>query len=456
MELFCVSHQGSAVLYDVETGTIISDATFDGGAKYILQCDNNNEPFVFKGKKRLYIDDIDVSVLQVDEGVKVVNLVRDARFASSTTSSGPICFDREEAREWETFLFIDAKSYARLKDIRATRFLSLDKKSIITFDDKMRDGCIYVGSAAYPLLRNITNISNFSERLILEDAGFRVSVFERYEPLVYYTCFGSDARFELFAESVLSLVRAGQYVGDVLLVTDRPDAHKFLPENFNIRLILFLTSASSMDDFYFSRYDVFQYHDINKYTSVLYVDTDVLFFNDVNIVLKKICISKKICVGSEEYNDLIVSPVSILSIANAQGADLFRGDNFDCAYRYGFNSGIIGFRPTPDIKVAFDLVQHTRRKIYELGLHELDQPVANYIFHKMEIVDYDTISGYIAVGSESVISCHKRAAEMFVIVHFWRIPSDRRIAFAKKCNEFLEQKVVLEASFPLTVFSHIQ
>lgn len=381
------------------------------------------------------------------------HLLADARFGCARRPGDVVTFDRDEPHAWETFIFAPCDWFEALRSRLSGRLLSIDRHELLTIETSIDAGQLRTGNARFDLVTNLEAFAQFDRALVLRQEGYRFSMFRRYRPLVYFACSGEPPAFELLRESLRSLTRTGRYDGDICIITDRIELAAGLAADFPNPITVLSVELPDSDDYYFARYRIFDLPDFETYTAVIYVDTDVIFQDDVHILLRRICLSHGICVGSEEYEDIIVVPVSLIDVAPSLGSHLFAGDPFRTGYRYGFNSGIIGFAPSPAVEQAFRLVLETKERLLADGRRELDQPVANYVFRKCELVDFTTISGYVAVGAKDAIHYHARPAERCVIVHFWRVAAAERHAVMQRVNAYLAARHALDADLALPIFS---
>jgi hypothetical protein len=101
--------------------------------------------------------------------------------------------------------------------------------------------------------------------------------------LVYYLLYGDDIKyFNMLKLSILTLVKNGNYKGDILIITDNiNDRIKEIDIDNNVYVMV-----SNMNDFNGTkslfRYYIFNFEFIDNYDKILYIDTDVLISKDIN------------------------------------------------------------------------------------------------------------------------------------------------------------------------------
>ena len=84
---------------------------------------------------------------------------------------------------------------------------------------------LHVGDLAVDLRYQLPfDLANWPNRLTLLRDGWRIEQICRYQPLVYYSAFGSPDHHEQFAVSVRSLIEFGRYQGPILSLTDQTPA----------------------------------------------------------------------------------------------------------------------------------------------------------------------------------------------------------------------------------------
>ena len=115
--------------------------------------------------------------------------------------------------------------------------------------------------------------------------------------------------------------------------------------------------------------------------------------------------------------------------SEAVGRRLFLADGTWPKEEFGFNSGVIGFRNMEVAREAFMLIETAIRRMSFVGLSYswIDQPVANYVLAKLSMVDADTISDLIDVGTQDGSYSYAGSSGEAILIHFWSTwPSMRR------------------------------
>ena len=140
-----------------------------------------------------------------------------------------------------------------------------------------------------------------------------------------------------------------------------------LPIVYQILDLHTLTEASS------SKLNIFQYKDIDLYTKILYLDTDVLINSDINVLFEQEISAHKLYALEEN----VISDIN-------HGSQFFRTSNINKDVT-AFSAGILYFHNSPAMKALFrDINKHMAEyiektkisKIYKLVCHE--QPFVIY------------------------------------------------------------------------------
>jgi len=397
----------------------------------------------------------EIDVTLTENNISKFSMREGGFYASTPPEGGKVLFNRPERGDWEYFYLIDIDFYYAINYLRNTKLFDIDNNRLA--EAHIYDGMINVIDQAFPIMGNIEYILSFYKEkndLCLFKNSYQFSSFSRYNPLLYIACFGDETRFKTAQACLDSFVEIGAYAGDICIITDLASPPLSLPTNYAGKLIITKFVPSGEWEYYFARYKIGLLDRIGSYGPILYVDTDVCCISDINILLQKVQLSGKICVGSEEYPEYIVYPPSLLKFAPSMGSELFEGDQYNPAFHFGFNSGIIAFPSYSIVENAFSLVWKIRGDLPQnLKKHTLDQPIANYVFHKLGIVDYNTISGHILVGSSEALTPHNRPSENQILVHFWRSSSDNRTTDIRNMIEMKAKQKTIEKDYNFNMFS---
>jgi hypothetical protein len=129
-----------------------------------------------------------------------------------------------------------------------------------------------------------------------------------------------------------------------------------------------------------SRFDIFNFDLVNKYNNILYLDTDIIINNDINLIFE-LCKEDKLY-ASYESGFKIDDPIH----GNNWGKRLFTQDELDkIEDKNGFNSGVLLFKNGPNVRKIFNNMLKDTRNLIETEIY--DQEFLNYHFLTTSLVD---------------------------------------------------------------------
>ncbi|MBB2200732.1 hypothetical protein [Gluconacetobacter tumulisoli] len=426
-----VAHTGSLIAVDPEGMFHIIPGFLHQDGRPLLRCDAALRPCVARDGALVPIDGLACSDPQWTDGAARIGLRRGDRYGSVHPNGTEIEFDRDTQQGWEYFLLLPEADLPAIARFAERAWLVPDAGQVVTPARATALCAIHAGKSEYRIDENIQALRALppdATDVVLTRRTYCIGRFVAYRPLVYYACFGADAQFALLRASLDALLAVGRYDGDLCIITDRDDLRDWIPERFAGTLHILRKTPTRHEEFWRSRYEIADLEGIGAYGPILYVDTDVCAVADISIILHRIALSGKICVGTEEYPASITNPPSLLTVADSMGGTLFRMDGHDPGYRFGFNSGIIGFASMRIARDPFRRVAGTMDRLLRAGtwIPFMDQAVANYLFHKLGIVDTETLSGHVQAGTPTRLYSHVRPADTQVLVHFWATPGKDR------------------------------
>jgi hypothetical protein len=279
-----------------------------------------------------------------------------------------------------------------------------------------------IGSLGVDLRWNLPlELSEFPHRLTLLRDGWRVDQVYRYRPLVYYAAFGDPAIIQQFALNLRSLVTAGEYEGDVAILTDRSidEIRALAPPMMRGSLVVLRSEARDRIGGMAARLAISGWRDAWTFQPLLYVDTDIIFDRPITPMLYAIAQSDRIAAPMEPHASLAESVFV--------GSNLLLDDGCDPGSSMGFNSGTLGIPNLGRHSHTIELIGRIlRNRASILGRHSMpvaEQPIANYVSFRLANFDTDLITPYVRLSGDTVDPQDRQG-----IVQFCWVPgTDKRV-----------------------------
>lgn len=324
--------------------------------------------------------------------------------------------DREKPQSWEYFFIIPAEKINNVMYLLRGCFLS--EQSSIPQKAQITNKNIVIGDEVFSLVDNINYEFENGNQILLWKDMWATKRFFKFNPCVYYCCFG-DYYFEQLNVSLESLYEIGRYEGDVVVITDKDFefVKNKLGSNFRSNTIVINFSALSKFDTYYARYFIHKMSEFNDYSSILYVDCDVVFDENVYGFLMDIAKSNKISAQMEVF--------SLKNRSDAVGARILNSIDMVAKVELGFNSGILAIPNATRFSKEFDrLIATIRRYAKKNGrgsLSHFDQAIFNYIAEIYpDFMDYSLVTPKVRWFSDG----HMRGGDKKLgMTHFWGTPS---------------------------------
>ncbi|KXV22408.1 hypothetical protein AD935_04085 [Gluconobacter japonicus] len=307
-------------------------------------------------------------------------------------------FTTKNLLSWENFALLALETFIWLQEaqketwIESTTgkevfFKNFDKINSETFIDCNFDVYNLSGRPGPILLKD----SN-KNRILMFDSFKRKRSFNKLNPLVYFCVFGSDKYYKCAALAIISLRKFGSYSGKIFLISDRPQEEtlKFLPVEFRSNIEIKNTSGNSP---IFERYNIYD-HDIEQYSPVIYLDTDIIVGGNINEIIKDVLCSEQFCL----YREVNYAVQKINESKWDAGSNWFGGWMFARNSEMGnlpfwrATSGIMMFSDHYETKKIFNMICSVgrltrRREIDNFG----DQPVMNYVVTQNENINISVL-----------------------------------------------------------------
>ncbi len=326
----------------------------------------------------------------------LVSLRRDGGLISAT--GGGATKLSLEINAWEKFFEIDLDDLLYLKEGLKALFV-LKRPDDVTGDPLpiKFDGSenFRIGRHRYPFFDNIPvlveSVRLKSSAIILFSYGWKVDIFQVFNPLIYYCVFGPDAQLELLRNSVSSCIQFGRYGGSFCIITDRPDEARMALGELDNRVITLEDSADNLHDYWRSRYGVFRYSVFEQFSPIMYVDTDVAVDRDMTSTLVDIQSEKGVSVYSEPR---------LAEERDSHGRFIMERDGLNPSYFMAVNSGIFGFASLYEGQVFLRGVYETMARYKALvgnceTFNYFDQSVANYVLRKSGLASFKAFRGKV-------------------------------------------------------------
>jgi len=234
--------------------------------------------------------------------------------------------------------------------------------------------------------------------------------------LIYYTVSGNIEYAELLKLSINSLLKNGNYVGDVLIMCDENIKKKLIFNNERIKYHIFDIVDSNRASG--NKLRIYEY-DILKYDSILYLDTDILIFEDINPVFNETIKNDNFIISTEGEKSEIINRHHAGPLLTSKEKEKYK-------YINGINAGVFLFKNT--IKNINILKETYKKYIYGERYECYEQPYFNYSLLKENNFDF-FLQKYISHNGYHEIEKNKP------IIHFCGGPGNYKLKM-EKMNQY--------------------
>lgn len=321
-------------------------------------------------------------------------------FNLSSGHDGKVGFNTKNLFSWENFALISKETFFWIKNAKKevwidcqtgkeVFFKGFEKKDRETFADFNFD--IYnISGRPGPLLLAAKGEND----VLIFDSFKRKRIISKLNPLVYFCVFGKDEYYKCAALAVASLKKFGLYSGKILLISDRSpeETLEFISPEFRDNVEVKFCSGESP---IFERYKIYD-HEIENYSPVIYLDTDIITGGNINNIIKDVLCSRQFCLYREANEPL----------KKINETEWVIGNNWHGAWMFGRNgeigeldfwkatSGIMMFTDHQETRKIFEMIcfvgRITRREEIDwFG----DQPVMNYVLTQNENINISVLEG---------------------------------------------------------------
>ena len=197
-----------------------------------------------------------------------------------------IKFHSQKCSTWEKFYILDDEAFDFLQ-ISIENSFKDSFNSIITSYKPLLDGNrlhILFGNEVFtpsfiPPGR-LTKNNHLLEYVTLEKT-IRAT---KQNPLIYFCIYGRDEYYECFYLALKSLIKKGEYYGDILIKTDNFEKVKEFTKQFDNK---FYYSEFNPALGIFNRYWLHEEY-LSKYSSIIYLDSDILTIHNIDSLLHEL------------------------------------------------------------------------------------------------------------------------------------------------------------------------
>ena len=330
---------------------------------------------------------------------------------------GEVVLDRTALGPWETFLPLDQGQLKALVLLTTERWFCVGRRLLVSpalhpgFVCRLGD----LDLRLEDLLARLEAEPDCSRQFHVVFDGWKVERLLLYRPLIYFAAFGDGKIFDCLALAVRSVLEIGGYTGRIALLSNVTEAelHDLVPDDVHRFIDLYYVPASDRLDFTLARYKVVDFDIFRQFQPLLYMDTDIICNANIDDLLADIVQARGACFSLE---------LELHHPGDFYGTSLFRQDpTASIGAACGFTSGIIGL-PNHDVFPMFSRVIETAYSYAASAgsrnaLPFLDQPIANYVFHK--VGDFD--SAVLTSRTENLLGGFGRADRLLErkgLVHF--------------------------------------
>jgi hypothetical protein len=347
---------------------------------------------------------------------RTVNFQQGTAFLSALDGSDQVGLF-SEAQDWESFLPVAQADLDVLREILAARWIVRSSGAFAERPATSQYFDLCLGDLVVDLRYQVPfDLTGWPYRLTLLRDGWRVEQVCRYQPLVYYSTFGSRDALDQLVTSVRSLFEIGRYRGQIAVLTDHAptDLAALLPTECLAQIQTIPFQPADRPGFLAARYLITDWPDAWRHQPLLYVDTDIVFDNDVTPMLHAVARSERIAAPVELSSPLAHKP--------SVGAALLQRDGCSPGHMAGFNSGTLGIPNLRDHAEALRLIRRIIANHSLLYGRELlpfaDQEIANYVSFRFASFDTALISRFVRFAGHDA---HQGAR--CGLVHFWPVPN---------------------------------
>lgn len=220
-----------------------------------------------------------------------------------------------------------------------------------------------------------------------------------YNLLTYYVSFNGTEQYSETSKSIETLIKVGNYKGDIIVLTDVDSFYIDVPEEYykNIKFIKCLDDIKNDVSMFSGKFAVRYFRnikgyiakfcDIEEYDCVMYLDSDVLVNKDVNEIyentIKYDIITVQKDVGNVDKTKIVDGKIEGPTI----GGDVLNEEMINYLHGNGFCTGVLCFS-----KNNYEFIRKWHEKNIEEKFEKSDQGnfhwvvANNKILHKIKYI----------------------------------------------------------------------
>jgi hypothetical protein len=313
-------------------------------------------------------------------------------------SNSAATLSRSELRDWERFAAVTQDDIALLQHLCTERWFSTTHQRLLGRGEIAigEAFCCTVGSIRVTLEQLLGAQVEARDRrsIAFNFDGWKLETLALFRPLIYFAAFGSAEIFECLSLAIQSLLDFGEYDGTIAVLTNRPqqELRTFLPECVRSQVLVFHIPAAGLLDVTFARYRITEWPGAAAFEPILYMDVDIICNAPLAETLLGILSAESLCLCRE---------LQLHHPLDYYGSSLFKMDTTaEPRDPVGLTSGIIGLPNVETVKYTFPLIvrtgyAHARVAGNRQPLRSMDQPIANYVVHKMGGCNTDVLSNRV-------------------------------------------------------------
>jgi hypothetical protein len=216
--------------------------------------------------------------------------------------------------------------------------------------------------------------------------AWKVERLTAFRPLVYLTAYGRPESFGSLTLALQALQEFGRYDAEILIFSDRSreQISSAIPPGLHRQIRVATAPANDPLDVAAAKYRICDMPELAGYRPLLYLRTEVICNRPLQPLLFELLHADRICLPLEH---------DLLGEHNLYGANLFAAD--EAAQKRGVRGASTGVMGLPNIAVARRSFPILLDSLYALsralGTRQpspwYDQPVANYVLHKLNELD---------------------------------------------------------------------